>query len=62
MNGQLKVSGNIMAAQKLQQIYSENLLKSGAAQDKETAKVTAKATENQGDEEDKALLEVHRKH
>ena len=42
MGGQLKVSGNIIAAQKLQQIWMENILKKSSSQineDKELLEV-----------------------
>ena len=50
MSGQLKVTGNIMAAHKLQQIYSENLLKLTANDDT--------SSDAANPEEDKALLDV----
>ena len=51
MSGQLKVTGNILAAQKLQQVFAENLLKKSDQPDEADDK-------NVDDEADKALLDV----
>lgn len=54
MSGRLKVTGNIMAAQKLQQLWAENSDRELADYRKEPSKSEAKYD----DDQDKALLEV----
>lgn len=53
MNGRLKVTGNILAASKLQQIFADNLAK----QAEEVEKKLSPAVSGDSDEADKALLD-----
>jgi len=59
MSGKLKISGNILAAQKLQQLWSEEAPRGPVSFD-EPANEPPKASSNNANEdmEDKALLDV----
>lgn len=56
MTGKLKISGNILAAQKLQQLWLEEAPKSLTEEENTSSSSTCNRSSNQDD--DKALLEA----